>query len=187
MSLALGRTRLTADQFLDWARHQARRFELENGEVVEMASETAKHALMKHAATKALEAGIEKAGLDCTVFPDGLSVVVDQGHVRLPDAAVQCSPFDPETVVLDAPVILVEVVSPSSAHRDEKQKLFEYFSIPSVFHYLLLSPAQHTLIHFRRIDDHGRIETRILSEGQVDLAPPGFSVMVEDLLGRRVQ
>lgn len=36
---------------------------------------------------------------------------------------------------------------------------------------------------FKRGSDPSRIETRILSEGKIDLTPPGFSVSVADLLG----
>jgi Uma2 family endonuclease len=184
VTVVLGRPKLTADQFLEWSKGRTDRFELENGEIIEMAAETAKHALMKHAATKALEAGIAEAGLVCAVFPDGMSIVVDDSHVRLPDAAVQCATFDPDSILLDAPIVLVEVVSPSSVNRDEKHKLVEYFSIPSVVHYLLLSPEQRVVVHFKRTGEPDRIETRILSEGSIDLTPPGFSVSVADLLGR---
>jgi len=183
MTVAVGYRKLTAAKFLEWSKDQTERFELEGGRVIAMAAETAKHALMKHAATKALESGIAGAGLDCVVFPDGMTVVVDDSHVRLPDAAVQCAAFDPDSIVLDQPIILVEEMSPSSANRDENHKLVEYFSIPSVAHYLLLSPDQRLVVHFKRAAEPGRIDTRILSEGSIDLTPPGFSVSIADLLG----
>jgi Uma2 family endonuclease len=182
---ALAERSLSSSEFLDWTRANPGRFELERGRIVELSAERAKHALMKHAATRALEDGVAAAGLDCTVFPDGMLVEVDDAHVRLPDASVQCSPVDPESITLDQPVVLVEVASPSSVRRDEDYKLAEYFSVASVMHYLLLSPDREIVIHFRRLDSGGRIETRILSEGVLDLTPPGFSVTVAALLGRR--
>src|SRR5688572_665336 len=98
-----------APKFIEWSARQERRYELENGEVIEMAAEKARHALMKHAATSALQASITAAGLDCVVFPDGMTIVVDNKNVRLPDAAVQCAPIDLDSTTLDEPVILVEV------------------------------------------------------------------------------
>ena len=181
--VALKQRKWTSAEFLSWSAGQEKRFELEGGEIIEMAAEQAKHALTKYAATKALENGMQRSGLDCQVFPDGMTVVVDNHHVRLPDASVQCSPIDLESTTLDNPVILVEVVSPSSVNRDESQKLIEYFSIPSVCHYLMLSPDQRLVVHFKRGAESGRIETRIMSEGRIDLTPPGFSVEVGDLLG----
>jgi Uma2 family endonuclease len=87
--------------------------------------------------------------------------------------------------VLAAPIILVEVASPSSGSRDESLKLVEYFSLPSVEHYLILDPQQRAVIHFCRNRTVANLilTTRILTSGQIDLTPPGFSVVVEDLLG----
>lgn len=181
--VALPKTNWTAAEFVDWSRGQSGKYELEAGHVVEMASEQAKHALTKHAATKALENGIARSKLNCTAFPDGMTVVVDNNNVRLPDACVQCGPFNPEDTVLENPVILVEVVSPSSINRDENHKLVEYFQIPSVAHYLLISPDQRLVVHFKRAADSRTIETQFLKDGDIDLSPPGFTVNVADLLG----
>ena len=177
--------KMTAGRFLDWTATQPNgRFELENGVIIEMAAEQAQHALMKFAATKALERGLREAHLPCTVFPDGMTAVVDEEHVRLPDASVQCSPVDPEATRLSSPIILVEVVSPTSVSRDEDLKLVDYFLIPSVEHYLILYPRRRKVVHFRRSHD-GRsdVVTRFLTSGVIDLTPPGFCVAVEDLLG----
>jgi Uma2 family endonuclease len=181
---ALPKAKWTSAQFLEWSAGQGdRRFELESGQLIEMAAEQATHALTKFAAAKALEVAISSAGLDCRVFPDGMTVVIDSETARIPDAAVQCGPFDPESTVLAKPLVLVEVVSPSSANRDENYKLVEYFSLPSVAHYLVLFPERRIVIHFSRGNDAGKINTRILKTGDIDLSPPGFSVRVEDLLG----
>jgi len=182
--VALPKTKMSASEFLVWSATRSRKYELENGEVVEMAAEKARHALMKHAATVALEAGIRSAGLACAVFPDGMTVVVDDAHVRLPDASIQCSPVMLDDTVLEKPVVLVEVTSPSSVYRDEAHKLLEYFSVPSVEHYLLLSPDERRLVHFKRGSASGQIDTTIMREGRLDLDPPGFSVDVAELLGQ---
>jgi Uma2 family endonuclease len=187
VTVALTRRKWTADEFLDWSLGQSGKYELEAGRIIEMASEQAKHALTKHAATKALENGIARAGLNCTAFPDGMTVVVDNEHVRLPDAAVQCGPIDPESIVLESPVVLVEVVSPSSVNRDENHKLVEYFQIKSVAHYLLIVPDQQVVVHFNRSGDGQNVDTRFVREGTINLSPPGFSVDVQELLGSKGQ
>ncbi|MGE0283089.1 MAG: Uma2 family endonuclease [Rhizobiaceae bacterium] len=183
MSVAIKKRKFTSRQFLEWSAQQTGRYELEDGAVIELAAEKARHALMKHAATSALQAAIDRAGLRCSVFPDGMTVVVDNDNVRLPDAAIQCAPVDLDTTILDAPVVLLEVTSPSSVYRDERHKLVEYFSIPSVMHYLLLSPDDRKLVHFKRSEEPNRLDTRIMSEGQVELSPPGIIVDVQALLG----
>ncbi len=186
---AVTRQRMTAEEFVAWSAERPHlRCELERGEVVEMAAEQARHALMKAAAARALEDAVSASGLDCVVFPDGMSVVIDEDHVRVPDAAVQCGGFDPLSSRLDAPVILVEVVSPESVFRDEYSKLVEYFRLPSVVHYLMLDPEKRLVVHSRRVSGDGdggvRLETRILGSGRIELDPPGLVLNAEELLGR---
>ena len=85
-----------------------------------------------------------------------------------------------DTIEIDNPVIVVEVLSPSTAAIDHGRKLSGYFSIPSVQHYLILDPDRRVAIHHKRGAGEA-IETRVLSEGAARLDPPGFEVAVEAL------
>jgi Uma2 family endonuclease len=76
-------------------------------------------------------------------------------------------------VVPDATVI-VEVLSPTTRRTDVSQKLADYFQLPTVQHYLILFADRVQAIHHRRAGD--RIETRVLTEGDVTLDPPGVVV-----------
>jgi Uma2 family endonuclease len=75
------------------------------------------------------------------------------------------------------PVIVVEVLSPSTAADDHGVKLDGYFALSSVNHYLILDPDRRVMIHHRR-GHAGAIETRVLREGKVILDPPGFEAQV---------
>ena len=78
------------------------------------------------------------------------------------------------------PVIVVEVVSPSSRGIDTGAKLAAYFSLPSVRHYLILDTDKRVVIHHHR-DGKGEIGVRILADGQLSLDPPGLTIDVRDL------
>jgi Uma2 family endonuclease len=84
-------------------------------------------------------------------------------------------------MILEAPLIVVEVTSSSSERDDTGDKLVEYFSVPSIRHYLIVNPTKRVVVHHAR-DEDGQIETRIMSNGQLDLAPPGMTVPVQELL-----
>ncbi|MFZ1102065.1 MAG: Uma2 family endonuclease, partial [Hyphomicrobiaceae bacterium] len=129
---------MTVPEFLAWATAQPRgRYELVRGEVVAMAPERQRHLRVKGAVFRALGDAVIRARLAYTVFPDGATVVIDNEHSREPDAAVQSDAAgNPDSTVLDAPVIVVEVTSPSSERDDTGEKLVEYFSVPSIHHYL---------------------------------------------------
>jgi Uma2 family endonuclease len=165
---------LNVDAFLAWADGRQGRWELRDGRPVMMAPERALHALTKYAAQKALEAGIARAGLPCRMFPDGMTVRITARTAFEPDALVVCpSPSDLSTMEIPNPVVVVEVLSPSTAADDHGLKLDGYFSLMSVEHYLILDADRRVMIWHKR-GTAGAIETRMLRDGLVRLEPPGL-------------
>jgi Uma2 family endonuclease len=175
---ATAQTRMTADEFIAWAMEQpeGKRYELVAGEVVAMAPERAAHGRTKLRFASRLAAAIEAGRLPCEVFGDGMAVRVDADTIYEPDATVRCgSPVDDNATEVIDPVIVVEVVSPSSRKRDSGSKLEDYFRIPSVRHYLIVKTENQAIIHHRR-DEAGGITTHIIRDGVVQLDPPGLTV-----------
>ena len=171
--------RMTADEFLAWATEQKGRFELASGEVVAMAPELAAHALAKLAVARALGDAVREARLPCQVFPDGMAVRVDEATVYEPDASLRCgSRLDDDAVEFRDPVVVVEVLSPSTRARDAGAKLADYFRLSSVRHYLILRTDTRQAIHHARGAD-GVITTAILTEGELRLDPPGIAIALE--------
>ncbi len=83
-----------------------------------------------------------------------MTVRIDQHRAREPDVVVQCGKeFDPDALVADDPVVVAEVISPSSAQIDNVDKLAEYFSLPSVQNYLIVNPSARTVTHHARTAD----------------------------------
>ena len=67
-----------------------------------------------------------------------------------PDALVVCPVPPGDAVEISNPVIVVEVLSPSTAADDHGIKLDGYFSLPSVAHYLIIDPDRRMMIHHKR-------------------------------------
>ncbi len=174
--------RMEAETFIAWAMEQPQgRFELEGGEVVAMAPERAGHARVKLSAVNALAAGLKAKALPCEAMIDGMAVRIDERTVYEPDALVRCGPRLPgDTVRVLDPVVIVEVLSPSTRAHDAGAKLADYFRMPSVRHYLLADIKTRTVIHHERADD-GSIATRIARDGAVRLDPPGIMLDVAEL------
>jgi Uma2 family endonuclease len=176
-----GPGRMTSDEFIAWAMEQPEgcRYELVAGEVVAMAPERSAHALTKAHFWRRLVEAVEAAGLPCDVYPDGMSVEVDASTTYEPDVLVRCGARLPDDAVkLSDPIIVVEVLSPSTRARDITTKLIDYFSLPSVHHYLIVPTDDRAIIHHARNPD-GTILTRIVREGPIELDPPG--ILVTDL------
>jgi Uma2 family endonuclease len=178
--------RMTVEVFLDWLDEQpeGRRYELVDGEPVAMAPERVAHARLKAAIWAELRDGIRARGLPCEALPDGMTVRIDQHNAYEPDAVVQCGgqPLPDDAVFVPNPLVVVEVLSPSTRARDAGAKLDDYFRLPSVRHYLLVKTERQTIIHHRRRDDGG-IETRIVTGGALDLDPPGLTLELARLYG----
>lgn len=176
--------RMSADEFIAWAmaRPEGERYELVGGEVFAMSPERLGHARSKGAAYRALGDAIRKAGLPCEALPDGISVRVDADTVYEPDALVRCGEAaEDEIVEISDPVIVVEVLSPSTGSIDLTAKLADYFRLPSLRHYLVVNRKRRSVVHHRR-DDAGTIQTTILRErGTLSLHPPGLTIEVADL------
>jgi Uma2 family endonuclease len=79
-------------------------------------------------------------------------------------------------------VLVVEVLSPSTATRDTGAKLADYVRLPGLRHYLIVRTDQPTVIHHRR-GDGDLIETRIVTSGAVLLDPPGITLDLAQIYG----
>jgi Uma2 family endonuclease len=80
------------------------------------------------------------------------------------------------------PLIVVEVLSPSTQTMDTGVKLQGYFSLPSLHHYLIIDPDRPLVIHHRR-GTGDAIETRIVATAGLRLDPPGLDVDLAEVLG----
>jgi Uma2 family endonuclease len=116
-----------------------------------MAPERIAHTRAKQHIWRRLAEAIEAGNLPCEALVDGMAVEVDETTTYEPDTLVRCGTRLPSgTVKLHDPIIVVEVVSPSSLARDAGAKLGDYFRLPSVRHYLILKTENRTVVHHQR-------------------------------------
>jgi Uma2 family endonuclease len=114
------------------------------------------------------------------MLPDGMAVRIDRETAHEPDALV----YGGKQVAGDAleipnPVIVVEVLSPSTKHIDAALKLEGYFSVPSVRHYVIVNPDRPMVVHHARGEGQV-IAIRLASAGLIRLDPPGIELTLED-------
>jgi Uma2 family endonuclease len=128
-----------------------------------------------------LLAGIRAQRLACYALPDGMTVRINDTTAYEPDALVYCgTKLPPSAVEVPNPVIVVEVLSPSTRHIDLSAKLADYFRLPSVAHYLIVDPEKSRIIHHARGGDD-TIVTRIMSDGSIKFDPPGIEIAMADV------
>jgi Uma2 family endonuclease len=178
---ALPRHRMTVEEYLAWSEGQERGYELMDGKVTAQAAERAAHAEMKGLVFLALATALKRQGGAYRALVDGMAVRVGERTVFEPDVLVYCGPRLPaDALLVENPLILVEVVSPATSRYDHTRKLAGYFSLPSVRHYLIVDPDERLVAHHERRDD-GVIVTHILTQGAARLDPPGIDLALADL------
>jgi Uma2 family endonuclease len=184
MNVALRRA-LTVAEYLAWgaAQSERQRSELINGQIVAMPPEQVEHNRLKIRALKALERALGATTIEGEVFIDGVTVPIDEHTAYEPDALLRVGPpLAPHQLKIGDPVVVVEVLSPSTAHTDTSAKLIGYFRVPSVHHYLVVDPDARSVTHHAR-SAQGAIEARTLASGPLMLDPPGIAFDIADLFG----
>jgi Uma2 family endonuclease len=174
----------TRDEYRNWSAAQPTgRYERVDGRIVAMAPERGAHLRIKGAVYRALDRAITEAALPCQALPDGATVETGESDYE-PDALVNCgSPMADDAIAAPNPVIVVEVLSPGTASTDTGGKLAGYFNVPSIAHYLIFHPTRRVVTHHRRAATG--IETSIIFEGPITLAPPGLTITLEEIYGAR--
>ena len=174
--------RMTVDEFLAWAAHRPGRYELHGGIVVGMSPERNMHARTKRDTMVEFMRAVAAAGVDCEVFPDGTSVVIDDKTHRRAGCRDKLWPACRDLLLsIDSRVVVVEVTSPSSGTVDTGSKLVGYIRAESVRHILILDPVLKTVIHHAQTGPTTFAGTS-LAEAPLTLDPPGIKVNVEAFL-----
>jgi Uma2 family endonuclease len=167
---------MTVDEFLEWTLDQPDdlRYELVAGEPVAMAPPVLDHGRTIYRVVRGLEQAIDRAGVSCEAILDSVGVRVRDNEMFVPDAMLRCGePLPGTTREVNDPVVVVEVVSPSTRRVDETHKLIGYFRLPSIRHYLIVSVAERQVVHHERRGD-GLIITHLRGDGPIPLDPPGI-------------
>jgi len=174
---------MTVDGYLAWAADQGGdgRTELVNGQVVVMSPERAAHRRAKFAVAKALDAAIARFRGGLHVEPAGATIRIDDYTAYEPDALLYTGERMPaSSVVVPNPLVIVEVLSPSSRHHDTSAKLIGYFKLESVRHYLVIDPDSRIVVHHIRESD-GSVRAIEMASGILRLDPPGIEIDVAAL------
>jgi len=131
----------------------------------------------------ALDRALRAANLPCEALPDGITVEVGEDTDYEPDAVVNCGdPLPEDAVAATNPVVVMEVLSPSTSADDLDGKLAGYFRVASITHYLIERAKRREVIHHQRCAD-GTIVTHTHVSGLIRLDPPGINLAVEDIYG----
>ena len=171
--------RLTEAEYLkiERAAPDGPRHEFVDGRMIEMPGSSRRHNLIAPRIWQSLQALIaarEAAAPPREIYLNDMRLRVPSGRFRYPDVMVAPSPpvlLDGEQDTVLNPVIIVEILSPTTADTDRTAKLAEYRAISSLTDYLLIDQdtpaAEH---HAREPGGEWRTVEKSVAEDGLDAA-----------------
>lgn len=136
-SLPLIQRTFTAEEYLTIERQAAYRSEYLNGVLYAMAGASPEHTTITDNLT--IEIGLRLKGTPCQGMSQDMKVQVgDQGLYAYPDYLIVCGEKQYRDVLLN-PLVLVEVLSPTTEQYDRTTKFDLYKQIESLREYVLVS------------------------------------------------
>ena len=168
------------DAFLDWEQRQAERYELVAGEVRLMVGGTIGHNDVTDNIHAAFRSRLR--GTPCRARAVQTRVQAGNDSFVYPDIVVSCSPRRPEELFIDDPVLVVEVLSPSTAQYDQGEKRWVYQAIPSLQQLVLVSPREAKVeVVTRQADDSWRSMFVTDLEAMLPLDSLGFGLPMAEV------
>ena len=153
---------LSAEEFLEMERKSPTKHQFIDGRVFAMAGASRAHTLI----TTRLASELDRAlrGKDCNTASNDLRVGIpgSQSYVY-PDILIYCGEgewLDDQFDTLLNPLVVIEVLSPSTEAFDRGKKFQQYKLIPSIRHFIFVSQDTMSIDAFERLEDgNWRIET----------------------------
>ena len=166
MGLALRKPQFTEEDYLAWERQAEERHEYLDGEIYARAGESEEHGIITM--NLALELGLRLRDSSCQPFSKDMKVrsgptprnkSVVRGFYSYPDLVIVCGQreyHDEYKDVLLNPLVIIEVLSPSTASFDRTEKFYRYRQWnPTLTEYIMVAQEQPLIEQFIRQADGG--------------------------------
>lgn len=142
----------TVEEYLEFEKTSPVRHEYVDGEIYAMAGESKNHNRIALDLSSIINQRL--AGSRCEAFIEDIKVRVSPSLYYYPDVVVACAPDtvveDEDDYVIDDPVLIVEVLSKSTARTDRIEKLREYKNLPNLREYVIASQFNVQVEVYRR-------------------------------------
>lgn len=158
---------LTTHEFLEWDSGDDHRYELINGVPVAMAAPSAAHQILAVNFGYYLKDTLRNRS-PCNARSEAPIEVLNRNDCHVADIAVTCAPHKPGQRLTPEPLVIIEILSPSTENRDRKVKVPDYRAIPSVQEIVLVDQQELYCEVHRRLPD-GRWLTDLLRQADARL------------------
>jgi Uma2 family endonuclease len=144
---------LTPEEYLQMEEKSSVKHEYVGGRIFAMTGGTNNHSAITMNVGSILRDQLR--GKNCRVHAADLKVRIRTANCfYYPDLVVECGAVNGNSILTESPILIVEVVSPSSVTTDRREKANAYRQLPSVREYLVIHQTrQRVELHRRGPDD----------------------------------
>jgi Uma2 family endonuclease len=171
------------EEFLRWEGEGDTRYQLRDGVPVAMAPPgTAHRVLLMNLGGRLLSAlAVSRPG--CTVQTEaGIPSPSGARNFHQADLAVSCTPQGPSDPIIASPILVVEVLSPTTADDDRRIKLPDYRAASSVDEIVLIDSRHiHCEVHRRQPDGRWVVDLLLGGEAVLRLDTVRLEARLDDL------
>ena len=172
---------LSAEEYLQLEANSATKHEFVDGQVYAFAGASDKHNRVAGNIYFRIRQGLKAS---CRTYISDMKLRVRADFVDkfyYPDVMVTCSESDADDLYKTSPSLLVEVMSPSTASVDRREKLLAYQGIPELRDYLIVSAEERYLERYRRDETEGWWYHEYRRDGTVKLPYLGLNLTLDDI------
>ncbi len=168
-------SRYTEEQYLAWEEDATEKSEFIDGEIRAMSGGSEPHASIPVNIGGELRTALRGRG--CRVLSSDMNVLA-AGALYYPDLSVVCGPSvyrNGNKHVITNPIVVVEVLSPSTEPKDRGEKFIRYQQIETLRSYLLVSQTEPRVEMFER-GENGHWDYSMVAGLENALAIPSLGV-----------
>ncbi len=146
---------LTLEEYLALDAASEHKWEYEEGRVYCLAGSTNDHAAIVSSLNTALDLAIGER--PCRILTESPKVIVSARKHYYPDLVVSCDEREKgKDAVVHYPLLVAEVLPPSTEQRDKGAKLFAYQQVASIENILLIAADELLAIVYERVPGNPR-------------------------------
>ena len=157
---------ITFEDFFETLNKSDEKFELYQGQIVSMSGGTVSHSRVSFLLQRTLDEVLKKK--PCRVFNSDMALRIQNATketIYFPDAMVKCGAMDSTKRYVENPIIVAEVLSPSTLGTDRVRKFNDYLKIKDLKAYLIVQPDRPEIECWKL--ENGEPTVWIFGEGEM--------------------
>ena len=154
-AVKLDQQHLSVEEYLVFEAEAKEKHEYEDGQIFAMAGGTPEHGAIAINVNSAIKNELKTKGKRCRVWGSDLKVHIEKySSFVYPDGMVICGELEMKGKdAVKNPLLIVEVLSDSTAPYDRGKKFKKYISLPSFVEYVLIEQNQPVVhVYYRNVE-----------------------------------